>query len=146
MTFSDEAVERVAEVLHDIYGDRTTTSRSQASEVLAYLNDAGYRVVHKCDGSDACKAESHIHGCYGDHGSCDAPDEHDPTPVCDGRCLTATDLGVTGYGDTVAYPDPDCSLHGAPKRCMTEPVTGLEHDEDDHEDGVTCAEIGCDET
>jgi hypothetical protein len=29
---------------------------------------------------------------------------------CDGRCLTGSDLGVPSNG--IAYPDPECSLHG----------------------------------
>lgn len=32
--------------------------------------------------------------------------------TCTGRCTTATDLGMPEYGDLIAYPDPDCSLHG----------------------------------
>jgi hypothetical protein len=29
-----------------------------------------------CDGSSACKAETHIHGCYADAGNCDEPGEY----------------------------------------------------------------------
>lgn len=30
-------------------------------------------------------------------------------PTCDGRCLTAADVGVTGYAGLIAYPDPPTS-------------------------------------
>lgn len=33
-----------------------------------------------------------------------------PHETCDGRCITAADLG--GYGDTIAHPDPLCTVHG----------------------------------
>lgn len=32
--------------------------------------------------------------------------------VCDGRCLYASDLGISASNDYPAYPDPYCSLHG----------------------------------
>lgn len=34
------------------------------------------------------------------------------TPECDGRCTTPEDLGLMGTGVEIAYPDPECSLHG----------------------------------
>lgn len=35
----------------------------------------------------------------------------DPGP-CSGDCLTAADVGVPEYGSLIAYPHPDCPLHG----------------------------------
>lgn len=30
----------------------------------------------ECDGSPACKADRHVHGCFADRGDCDHPSEH----------------------------------------------------------------------
>jgi hypothetical protein len=32
---------------------------------------------------------------------------------CNGICITAGDIGFPEYGDAIAYPHPDCDLHGA---------------------------------
>lgn len=42
------------------------------------------------------------------------PDDHvEPQPPpCSGDCLTAYDVGVPVAGNPVAYPHPDCPLHG----------------------------------
>ena len=29
----------------------------------------------ECDGSFACQADVHVHGCWADHGNCDEPTE-----------------------------------------------------------------------
>lgn len=32
---------------------------------------------------------------------------------CDGRCTSCADLGVPELGgDKIAYPDPECTVHG----------------------------------
>lgn len=36
------------------------------------------------------------------------PDEDE----CGGICLTADDIGLSEYGDMVAYAHPDCPVHG----------------------------------
>lgn len=34
-------------------------------------------------------------------------------PGCDGRCVSAADLGVPEYGgDAIAYLDEECTAHG----------------------------------
>lgn len=33
-------------------------------------------------------------------------------PLCNGICITAGDIGFPEYGDAIAYPHPDCDLHG----------------------------------
>jgi len=36
-----------------------------------------------------------------------------PRPTCNGTCITAAELGVTTTSlDGIAYPHPDCELHG----------------------------------
>lgn len=49
-------------------------------------------LLGKCDGSSACEATVHIHGCYADNDSvpCDDPAEHEPVitppvPTTDGE-------------------------------------------------------------
>jgi hypothetical protein len=41
------------------------------------------------------------------------------TPTCDGVCVHASELGVDDVFTGIAYPHPDCPLHGAPqdRRC-----------------------------
>ena len=47
--------------------------------------------------------------------------------VCDGLCVTAADVGISGYGDAVAYPHPGCPAHdpdatcecGSPDTCLS---------------------------
>jgi hypothetical protein len=38
--------------------------------------------------------------------------EKDEIPECNGICMTASDIGLPEYGNMVAYPHPDCPLHG----------------------------------
>lgn len=33
-------------------------------------------------------------------------------PECNGVCMFAADIGLPEYGDVVAYPHPDCPVHG----------------------------------
>ncbi|WIB65869.1 hypothetical protein [Curtobacterium sp. MCBD17_040] len=37
----------------------------------------------------------------------------EPVIPCDGRCLSAADVGLGEYGGAVAVADPWCSLHGS---------------------------------
>jgi len=39
------------------------------------------------------------------------PEHHQAAPECDGRCTTATDLGIPEY-EPLMHMDPACSLHG----------------------------------
>lgn len=41
--------------------------------------------------------------------------EEQEEPECNDICLTAADIGLGEYGDMVAYPHPDCPLHGEPQ-------------------------------
>lgn len=36
--------------------------------------------------------------------------EHEPQ--CNGICLTTCDIGLPELGMEIAYPHPDCDLHG----------------------------------
>lgn len=37
--------------------------------------------------------------------------EPDP-PECNEICMTASDIGLPEYGDMIAYPHPECPVHG----------------------------------
>lgn len=32
-------------------------------------------------------------------------------PLCNGICLTASEVGLSGYPGQIAYPHPECELH-----------------------------------
>ncbi|MFD1546952.1 hypothetical protein [Nonomuraea guangzhouensis] len=42
----------------------------------------------------------------------DAEQASEPTRTCAGLCVTAYDVGVFVDGNPVAYPHPDCPVHG----------------------------------
>lgn len=51
-------------------------------------------------------------------------------PRCDGRCVTASDLGMgCEYGDMLVHEDPYCSLHGGPDVDVDIPLSPEEEEE-----------------
>ena len=58
-------------------------------------------------------------------------------PTCDGLCVTASDVGLFGTADDIAYAHPGCPRHdpdavcgcGNPDRCMSPTHGQISHDE-----------------
>lgn len=65
----------------DFHGPRHDSFAEALAEGKAHHSEAHYEAGHitvECEGSDACPTDTHVHGCYADHGSCDQPREHRP--------------------------------------------------------------------
>lgn len=39
-------------------------------------------------------------------------EQPDDGPECSGICMTAEDIGLPEYGNTIACPHPECEKHG----------------------------------
>lgn len=48
-------------------------------------------------------------------------------PGCSGWCTTADDLGVSEYGDMIAYARSDCPAHGYDEDIQCSEVAGMEY-------------------